>query len=359
MNQFSNSTLEIADRAEAVKHTLISAPARGPVAMLPDRRPPWKQFFFSMGSQGALVVLLLWLSLLRPHVLAPPLRDYHNVVLVSTPHAVNHDPAPIKPLRTPAAVEVKVPDALRVPSPAKIQRADAPVAPKIEVKDKLPVQPVTAVIPKAAVKTNVFSTGSSQAPTIEKPVQAVQTGGFGDPHGVPAQDNKNRPVTIAQQGAFDLPSGAGYGNGTGGAKGVPGVVASTGFGDGTATSDLHGNGNRVVQQGAFGDAQTADLKNVSKHTDAAPRIKPAEIISKPTPSYTEEARKLRIEGEVLLEVKFEASGSIQVMRVIRGLGHGLDESAIKAAQQIRFNPAQKDGQPVDFTGVLHITFQLA
>jgi len=68
---------------------------------------------------------------------------------------------------------------------------------------------------------------------------------------------------------------------------------------------------------------------------------------------------LHIEGEVLLEVVFEGSGSIRVVRVVHGLGHGLDESAIKAAQQIRFTPAQKDGSPVDFTGVLHIVFQLA
>jgi len=48
-----------------------------------------------------------------------------------------------------------------------------------------------------------------------------------------------------------------------------------------------------------------------------------------------------------------------VIRVVRGLGHGLDDNAIKAAQQIRFKPALKDGQPSDSTVVLHIIFQLA
>ena len=86
---------------------------------------------------------------------------------------------------------------------------------------------------------------------------------------------------------------------------------------------------------------------------------PAEIVSKPTPVYTEEARKQRIEGEVLLEVVFEASGQIRVLKVIRGLGHGLDEAAIRAAEQIRFKPALRDGQPADSTAVLHIVFQLA
>ena len=48
------------------------------------------------------------------------------------------------------------------------------------------------------------------------------------------------------------------------------------------------------------------------------QVVPAEITFKPTPVYTEEARKLHIEGEVLLEVVFEASGKLRVQRVIRG-----------------------------------------
>jgi len=48
-----------------------------------------------------------------------------------------------------------------------------------------------------------------------------------------------------------------------------------------------------------------------------------------------------------------------VGRIVRGLGHGLDEAAVRAAQQIRFKPARRDGQPVDFPAVVHIVFQLA
>jgi TonB family protein len=55
----------------------------------------------------------------------------------------------------------------------------------------------------------------------------------------------------------------------------------------------------------------------------------------------------------------EASGKLKVVRVVRGLGHGLDESAIRAAEQINFKPALRDGQPADSTAVLHIIFQLA
>ena len=84
-----------------------------------------------------------------------------------------------------------------------------------------------------------------------------------------------------------------------------------------------------------------------------------EIQFKPRPIYTEEARKLHVEGEVLLEVMFGAAGDIRVQRIVRGLGHGLDESAQRAAQQVRFSPAKRDGRPYDSIATVHIVFQLA
>jgi hypothetical protein len=50
---------------------------------------------------------------------------------------------------------------------------------------------------------------------------------------------------------------------------------------------------------------------------------------------------------------------LHVNRVVRGLGHGLDEAAINAANKIRFKPALRSGTPVDSTAVVHVTFQLA
>jgi hypothetical protein len=48
-----------------------------------------------------------------------------------------------------------------------------------------------------------------------------------------------------------------------------------------------------------------------------------------------------------------------VLRVVHSLGHGLDDNAVRAAEQIHFKPAMRDGQPADSTVVLHIIFQLA
>jgi TonB family protein len=86
---------------------------------------------------------------------------------------------------------------------------------------------------------------------------------------------------------------------------------------------------------------------------------PVAIQSKPAPVYTDEARQLHIEGEVLLDVVFTAGGNVRVLQVVQGLGHGLDEAAIHAAEQIRFSPAEKAGQPVDCPATLHVVFSLS
>jgi TonB family protein len=87
--------------------------------------------------------------------------------------------------------------------------------------------------------------------------------------------------------------------------------------------------------------------------------RPIEVISKPPVQYTAEARQLRIQGDVVLRVTFTAGGQVIVQSVVRGLGHGLDEEARRVAQLIRFHPAMRNGQAVDSTTTIIITFQLA
>lgn len=353
---------------------MASDPINTPFSLLPDSRPPWKEFVFSMVTQGLGIAVLLWIGLLYPKVIKQPENNYHTLVaLVDTPPPVNHKPAPVREFKVPepvAHLDTPIPENLRLPTARpkpKVDTVEETQAPKMDLVANKPNLPQSApAIPRRLVQTNVFSTGSSAIPTMAAAPQKVQTGGFGDPNGVPAAPNPNgRPVTIAQMGSFDLPAGPGYGNGTGGAKGARGIVASTGFGNGTATGDGSGRvnssrGNGVVRQAGFGDADAPVAQPIhTKAAEVAPRIVPAEILSKPTPAYTDEARKAHIEGEVLLEVVLEASGHLRVLRVVRGLGHGLDESAVRAAEQINFKPAMRDGQPADSTAVVHIIFQLA
>jgi TonB family protein len=348
---------------------MASESSRDLFSLLPEKRAPWKEFVFSMGSQGLALVVIVWLGVLRPGILP---HNQHVTPLVSTPVALNHEPAPVKEFKLPkvARLEPPSPNALQVPADINSKTPPVPFTPPPQVElattKTMELPAAKPVIPRELVKTNVFSSGSSQTPTMAAAPAKVQTGGFGDPNGVAAHENNGRPVTIAAVGTFDSPGGSGRGNGTGGTKGTAAVVASAGFGDGTAIGESNrgvsnSRGNGVVREVGFGGAgpESADRVRPKPLEVVAVRTVPAEIISKPTPAYTEEARKLRIEGEVLVEVVFESDGTLRVVRVVRGLGHGLDEAAIHAAEQIHFKPALREGQPTDSTAVLHIVFQLA
>jgi TonB family protein len=74
--------------------------------------------------------------------------------------------------------------------------------------------------------------------------------------------------------------------------------------------------------------------------------------------YTDEARYNVTHGTVALSVIFGIDGTISGVKVVRGLPYGLIESAIDAAGKVRFEPAIKDGQPVNVRGILEYTFQM-
>ncbi|MFZ3264489.1 MAG: energy transducer TonB [Terriglobales bacterium] len=339
------------------------------LGLLPDQPPPWGKLLLSYGVQSLAMTFFLIAAIAYPEVLVLPVHDYHFVRLVDTPPPIPQEPAPVKNFPAPepkiAQAVTPRPQALRVPAELVTHKTPPPAdiqPPKVTmVAEKEALPDVKPIIPKQLVKTNVFSNGSSATPNMAAAPQNVQTGGFGDPNGVAARENHGRPITIAQAGSFDMPNGPGYGNGTGGSHGARGVIASAGFGNGVATGDNSGKvsaSRGTVRQGGFGDADV--VADAPAKKSAAPAVKtvPAEITYKPRPVYTEEGRQLKVEGEVLLDVVFTATGQIKVMKVVQGLGHGLDESAIQAAEKIQFKPALKDGHPADFQAVLHIVFQL-
>jgi len=228
--------------------------------------------------------------------------------------------------------------------------------PKIEVDFKPPqLKPVTPP-PAKVIYTGSF--GSSAPTSVSAPIEKVQTGGFGDPNGLPGDGKENSHLTAARLGSFDLPPGSGNGNGVGGAKGTAGVIASAGFGSGIAQADSRKN-PATVQAAGFSTQEVSHAAAAKPAVDNGPAMTPVAIISKPNPVYSDEARQLKIEGEVLLEVMFGANGQLQVNRVVRGLGHGLDEAAVAAAKKIQFKPATRNGAAVDSISIVHVVFQLA
>ena len=80
---------------------------------------------------------------------------------------------------------------------------------------------------------------------------------------------------------------------------------------------------------------------------------------KPLPNYTEEARKARAEGIVIIQAVVRKDGSVDSFKILRGLGYGLDESAINTiATKWRFKPGTRNGVPVDVQANIEVTFRL-
>jgi len=284
----------------------------------------------------------------EPPQAKPKIEPKKDLVAPPPPKPVLTEPPKPKPPEPPKLAEVKLPEVIQ-PKPLAKRTAEI---------DEPPV-----AAPKIEIRTNVFSTGSSAKPTTNLPAAQVQTGGFGDPNGIRGEGKPGKTGNIASLGSFDLPVGPGAGNGTGGARGAKGIVASPGFVNGVATVENGGGkgsgaSGRAVHQTGF-DAEPAKPEPAPKKRDAGPPQTPVEILFKPKPQYTQEARTLKLEGEVLLKVLFTAGGQARVLDVVQGLGHGLDENAVHAAEQIRFKPAIRDGVPVDSTATVHILFELA
>jgi len=85
----------------------------------------------------------------------------------------------------------------------------------------------------------------------------------------------------------------------------------------------------------------------------------AEITAKPLPKYTREARRVGVEGVVVLKVLLLGDGKLDRVRVVRRLPFGLTENAIRVACEIKFKPAMKAGQPVAQWLNVQYAFRLA
>ncbi len=338
------------------------------LGLLPERKWDWRTFATSYGLLTGLIILLIVIGILTTDTVLVA-TNYHVTELIPRPSLrpealPKPKPLPIhaKLLPPPEPVfqapKLIVPKEVRAPKPVP-QEVEAP---KVVMNNLAPavLKAVSAARP-VLIHTGDFS-GSSVKPTVNAPIEKVQTGGFGDPNGLKPSDTgkPNGKLVAAVAGGFDMPVGPGQGNGSGGAKGIKGTVASADFGNGVATG---GNGDgrrsgRGVQTSGFGSQEIAQNTAHVQRVDA-PSSTSVEITYKPNPAYTEEARNLKLEGEVLLEVQFLANGTLHVNRVVRGLGHGLDENAIAAANKMRFKPAARNGQPTDSTAVVHVVFQMA
>jgi len=336
------------------------------LGILPERQIDKRALAASYAFLVLLTLLLINLGLLFPDRIQ--LKAYRVTELIPLP-AMRPERMRIKvkPLKTKLLPPAPVFDRPKLVVPHEVHRAPTPEAieaPKVVINTfAAPQIKMTAGGARPQLLHTGDFSGSSVAPTVNVAVQKVQTGGFGDPNGLQGTGKQGAKLYAAQAGSFDMPVGSGQGNGSGGAKGIKGMVASADFGNGIASGgkgDGRSNGTgSAISTGGFGAEQVVHGGPKLAQADLGPATSSVEITYKPQPVYTDEARRLKLEGEVLLEVSFGANGTLHVNRVVRGLGHGLDEAAAAAANKMRFKPALRMGQPVDSTAVVHVLFQLA
>jgi periplasmic protein TonB len=189
-------------------------------------------------------------------------------------------------------------------------------------KGKLPKASLKQFTPPVAVPQNL-NPKLTMDPSIiappDVPLPQVAMSQYGDP--------------LAKLGpASNGPgSGAGIGSGAGG-----GVGAGAGGGVGSGANGGFGGGVFKVGGGVTAPA----------------------LLYKVEPEYSEEARKAKYQGTVVLSVEVDASGRAQNPRVVRSLGLGLDEKAIEAVKKWKFRPGYKDGKPVTVAATIEVNFRL-
>lgn len=130
-------------------------------------------------------------------------------------------------------------------------------------------------------------------------------------------------------------------NGTGMGGGI-----GSGFGGGVGSG--RGPGTGPGSGGGFGGGAYRIGGGVS----------PPSVLSKVEPEYSEEARKAKWQGTVVLQLVVDEHGLPQQMHITRSLGLGLDQKALEAVGKWRFKPGMKDGKPVPVIATIEVNFRL-
>ena len=217
----------------------------------------------------------------------------------------------------PAKAKLKGSAALRSPvPPPRLVSARRPV-PEARRADPPPVRPS----PKPAEPP------PPPEPTVAPPVVA--------PVVTAPSDTRERAGVLGETAAETESRGPGSGTGAGTGTG-------TGIGEGEGAGIGPGSGG-----GTGGGPYRAGSG-----------ITAPELLHEVRPEYTEDARRMNIEGDVVLEIVVRRDGSVSDVRVLRGLGGGLERRAVDAVRHWRFAPARRHGTPVDVIVEVAVEFKL-
>lgn len=287
---------------------------------------------------------------LAPPIIRPPVQPK-----LPPPPKVAVEPPKItvprvKPPEAPTHPVIKMAQPAPIVPPAPPRRVVAPPAPAVVSL----AHPQAASVPNHDAHPSAVALGHPDnpiAPSNRPATSAVNLGQRGLA-GMPASNNGGGPVASKVNLGSGSPGGTSLaGNGTRAIQGVRlGVPGGTG--PNNATGRVAGPVNLGV---ALTPATPRSTPAATASANAAPKV-----IYKPRPEYTVEARALHLEGTVSVRLRVSATGSVEVLGISSGLGHGLDQAAENAVRGTRFQPAlDASGRPMVWEGIVNVAFQLA
>jgi periplasmic protein TonB len=253
--------------------------------------------------------------------------------------------------------QIKVPEPPKEPviKMEQVKPVLLPVAPKQVIAPAAPkvvslAHPEAASVPNHDPHPTAVALGNTTSPlsNLKGPAVAPVNMGQGMPGMNSANSGHGPAATHVVMGSGSPESTTVKGNGVVAVAGIPhGVPGGT------------GTGRQVAGQVNLGQAVPPPMLKPAAVVAGTVSKQPT-VTSKPKPEYTAEAIQMHIEGKVSIRIRVMADGSVQVLEVTKGLGHGLDESAKRAIQATKFEPARDaSGQPIVWDGVVNVTFQLA
>jgi periplasmic protein TonB len=133
-------------------------------------------------------------------------------------------------------------------------------------------------------------------------------------------------------------------------------LASNGFGAGGGMGSGRGGGVGPGSGPGFGPGSGGNMGGGAYRIGGG--VSPPSILYKVEPEYSEEARKAKFQGTVLLFVVVDEKGNPRDIKILRPLGLGLDQKAVEAVEKWKFSPGKKDGKPVPVQAQIEVNFRL-
>ena len=304
--------------------------------------------------------------------------ERRRVALLVAPVTIK-EPEPVPPpkvvlpkLPPPPVAKVELPK-IQLP---EVKLPDPPVVLVVHMNQPVPINtPAPPKLVKAPPAPVVVNLARAEAATVvnNNPHPAPVALGRADNPIAPSDRPATAAVNLGQRGATGMPSSN---NGAGAHTVKPRLRVTFFAGDGRhrpprragrrssrtgGTGPMNSTGRNGVSAGQvnLGMIQQTAMPHPPTLAAVTTRSGP-KVLYKPRPDYTPEARALHLEGTISVRLHVAASGAVTVIGVGNGLGHGLDESARRAVQSTRFQPAvDASGNPVEWDGVVNVVFQMA